>query len=73
MGRHRDSPSATSLPATPPAGQPITIRHLASHTSGIPDEVGPVTSVEETVAAAARLPLAYAPGAQVTRASPSPS
>jgi CubicO group peptidase (beta-lactamase class C family) len=32
-----DDPIATYLPGTPPAFQAITVRHLLTHTSGIPD------------------------------------
>src|SRR5262249_43606067 len=57
-----DVPIPEYLRQAPPHWGTITIRHLASHTSGVPDEVGPVSSVEAAVEAAARLPLEYAPG-----------
>jgi CubicO group peptidase (beta-lactamase class C family) len=60
-----DVPIGEYLRQVPPAWRSITLRHLASHTSGIPDEVGPVSSVEAAAAAAARLPLEYAPGEKV--------
>jgi CubicO group peptidase (beta-lactamase class C family) len=59
-----DAPIADYLPQAPAAWGAITLRHLASHTSGIPDHVGPVASVEAAVEAASRLPLEYVPGEQ---------
>lgn len=53
------------LPNAPQAWRPITLRHLADHSSGIPDNVnaGPNASLDDYVAAAAALPLVHAPGA----------
>ncbi len=53
------------LPNAPQTWQPITLRHLADHSSGIPDNVnaGPNASLDDYVAAAAALPLSHAPGA----------
>jgi CubicO group peptidase (beta-lactamase class C family) len=60
-----DDSVANYLPEAPPSWKPITIRQIASHTSGIPDQIGVVTSVEGTVEAAVRTPLEYDPGSQV--------
>lgn len=53
------------LPDAPESWSAITVRHLASHTSGISDEAGAMASVEETVRAAYDTPLAYEPGTRV--------
>ncbi|MDQ3855519.1 MAG: beta-lactamase family protein [Chloroflexota bacterium] len=53
------------LTEAPESWARISVRHLASHTSGIPDGVGEVESVEGAVTAAARLPLEYEPGSRV--------
>jgi CubicO group peptidase (beta-lactamase class C family) len=60
-----DDSVAKYLAKAPQAWRPITLRHLADHSSGIPDGVqaGPNASLDEYVAAAAALPLAHAPGA----------
>jgi CubicO group peptidase (beta-lactamase class C family) len=59
------APVPEYLPESPASWRAITVEHLASHTSGIPDDVGSVASVEEAVAAAARLPLESEPGEKV--------
>lgn len=53
------------LPNAPQAWRPVTLRHLADHSSGIPDDVraGPNASLDDYVLAAAAMPLAHAPGA----------
>jgi CubicO group peptidase (beta-lactamase class C family) len=53
------------LPNAPEAWRAITVRHLADHSSGIPDNVNvkPDATLDDYVAAAAVLPLAHAPGA----------
>ena len=48
------------LPEAPPAWKPITVRHLATHTSGLKEADG--TTAEAIVAAAMRQPLAHPPG-----------
>jgi CubicO group peptidase (beta-lactamase class C family) len=61
-----DAPLTAFFPEAPEAWRGITVRQLASHTSGLPDDLGqprPET-VEEIVAAAQRTPLAYAPGTE---------
>ena len=56
------------LPEAPAAWQPITVRHLLTHTSGIPDYTeGAVDyrrdyTEDELLAAAVRLPLEFTPG-----------
>lgn len=54
------------LPDAPAAWAPITLRHLATHSSGIRDDLGAgrEATLEQAVAAAAKLPLAHPPGAQ---------
>lgn len=61
-----DAPVGRYLPDAPPAWKDITLRHLADHSSGIPDNVPvkPEASLDDYVAAAAALPLAHAPGAR---------
>lgn len=53
------------LPTAPASWQAVTVRHLANHSSGIPDQVdaGPEASMDAYIEAAARLPLTHAPGA----------
>lgn len=60
-----DASVSQYLPQAPEAWRPITIRHLADHSSGIPDrvQVQPNATLDEYIAAAAALPLAHAPGA----------
>ncbi|MGB9992340.1 serine hydrolase domain-containing protein [Massilia sp. SM-13] len=60
-----DAGIARYLPAAPASWQAITVRHLANHSSGIPDrvDVGPEASMDEYIEAAAKLPLTHAPGA----------
>lgn len=60
-----DARVAEYLPQVPASWQAITLRHLALHTSGIPDDLGDVRSVEDAVDAASRLPLEYDPGEKV--------
>lgn len=62
-----DAPVAKYLPETPPAWQAITVRHLLTHTSGLPREFpafDPFKPQSETEAlkTAATLPLRFAPG-----------
>lgn len=53
------------LPEAPASWKPITLRHLATHTSGLPEVDGDkLPTVEAIVSAAARQPLAYAPGSR---------
>jgi CubicO group peptidase (beta-lactamase class C family) len=68
-GRLRlDDPIRRWFPEAPAAWQPITVRHLLTHTSGIPDYTeGQVDyrrdyTEEELVASAVRLPLEFPPG-----------
>lgn len=60
-----DDSVGTYLANAPQAWRPISLRHLADHSSGIPDkvQVGADATLDEYVAAAAALPLAHAPGA----------
>ncbi|UGQ47414.1 serine hydrolase domain-containing protein [Massilia endophytica] len=53
------------LPNAPGAWEPVTVRHLANHSSGIPDRVDtePNPALDAYIEAAAKLPLAHAPGA----------
>ena len=55
-----DDSVARFFPEAPEAWKPITVRHLATHTSGLP-EVDAATA-DAIVAAAMRQPLAHAPG-----------
>jgi CubicO group peptidase (beta-lactamase class C family) len=63
-----DEPIRRWLPEAPAAWQPITVRHLLTHTSGIPDYTeGAVDyrrdyTEDELLAAAVRLPLECPPG-----------
>ena len=63
-----DEPIRRYLPEAPPAWQPITVRHLLTHTSGIPDYTeGAVDyrrdyTEDELLAAAVRQPLEFRPG-----------
>jgi len=63
-----DDPLSKYLQDAPPAWRGITIRQLATHSSGIPDLPGLDLSPETTVAIAvkkvAELPLSHAPGDQ---------
>jgi CubicO group peptidase (beta-lactamase class C family) len=68
-GRLRlDDPVRRWFPEAPAAWQPITVRHLLTHTSGIPDYTeGAIDyrrdyTEDELLAAALRLPLEFAPG-----------
>jgi CubicO group peptidase (beta-lactamase class C family) len=60
-----DAGIARYLPNAPEAWKTITVRHLADHSSGIPDDVHvkPDATLDDYVAAAAAMPLAHAPGA----------
>jgi CubicO group peptidase (beta-lactamase class C family) len=60
-----DASIAHYLPNTPESWRAITVRHLADHSSGIPDNVHvkPDATLDDYVAAAAAMPLAHAPGA----------
>jgi CubicO group peptidase (beta-lactamase class C family) len=60
-----DAGIARYLPNAPEAWKAITVRHLADHSSGIPDNVNvkPDAALDDYVAAAAAMPLAHAPGA----------
>jgi CubicO group peptidase (beta-lactamase class C family) len=59
-----DANIARYLPNAPEAWRPVTVRHLADHSSGIPDnvKVKPDATLDDYVAAAAAMPLAHAPG-----------
>lgn len=63
-----DEPIRRWLPETPAFWQPITVRHLLTHTSGIPDYTeGAIDyrrdyTEDQLLAAATRLPLEFAPG-----------
>lgn len=53
------------LSTAPASWQAVTVRHLANHSSGIPDrvDVSAEASVDDYIEAAAKLPLTHAPGA----------
>ncbi|WP_067972473.1 serine hydrolase domain-containing protein [Nocardiopsis trehalosi] len=57
-----DAPAADYLPDTAPEG--VTVRHLLSHTSGLPNPtiVAPAQTLEEAVAGIQDLPLETRPG-----------
>ncbi|MXO59369.1 serine hydrolase [Altererythrobacter salegens] len=61
-----DSPISRYLPAAPAAWQPITVRMLANHTSGIPEapEEFTPTTLAEVFDWAKDKPLDWAPGSQ---------
>jgi CubicO group peptidase (beta-lactamase class C family) len=62
-----DDPVSRHLPDAPDSWKGITIRHLATHTSGLQRDPGgakPFASVDEAVAAAYKLPLEYEAGAR---------
>jgi CubicO group peptidase (beta-lactamase class C family) len=59
-----DDPISKYLPNAPEAWRKITIRHLATHSSGIPEGPAPsYQSVDAVVDAVAKLPLEHVPGA----------
>lgn len=60
-----DASIARYLPNAPEAWKAVTVRHLADHSSGIPDnvKVKPDATLDDYVAAAAAMPLTHAPGA----------
>lgn len=61
-----DAPVSRYLGEVPESWRPITVRHLASHTSGLPEGLGMssnATPLQVFEAAKAR-PLAYAPGSE---------
>jgi CubicO group peptidase (beta-lactamase class C family) len=60
-----DAGIADYLPNAPDAWRAITVRQLADHSSGIPDNVDAKAgaTLDDYVAAAAALPLAHPPGA----------
>ena len=61
-----DAPIARFFNGAPPDWRRITVRQLANHSSGLPDDLGtprPKT-VEAIVAAAMARPLAYQPGTE---------
>jgi CubicO group peptidase (beta-lactamase class C family) len=59
-----DDPVGRHLPDAPAAWDRVTVRHLASHTSGIPDDFGQasVRTAAEGFTALAKRPLDFAPG-----------
>lgn len=62
-----DAPVAKYLPDTPPPWQAITVRHLLTHTSGLPREFPAFDPFKpqaeaDTLKIAAALPLRFAPG-----------
>jgi CubicO group peptidase (beta-lactamase class C family) len=63
-----DDPVSKYLPDAPPAWKDVTVRNLATHTSGIPEAGGldttSLSTVAEIVAAAGKLPLRHAPGTE---------
>ena len=62
-----DDAVSRHLPDAPASWKGITIRHLATHTSGLQRDPGggkPFATVDEAVAAAYTLPLEYQPGAR---------
>ncbi len=61
-----DESVRTYLPQAPAAWQKITVRMLATHSSGLKFDLGQkkINSVDEAVAEACTLPLDYEPGAE---------
>ncbi|RAK63354.1 serine hydrolase domain-containing protein [Phenylobacterium kunshanense] len=61
-----DAPIDRYLGAVPDGWRPITVRHLASHTSGLPEGLGMPSSAtpQQVLEAAKGRPLAYTPGAE---------
>ena len=61
-----DDPITKYIPEAPEAWRPITIRHLATHSSGLSDAypTEKIKTADEAIQAAAKLPLAYAPGSR---------
>jgi D-alanyl-D-alanine carboxypeptidase len=64
-----DDPVSRHLEGTPPAWQPITIRHLMAHTAGLPRESpafepNKVKSDAEIVKATYAMPLRFPPGSK---------
>jgi CubicO group peptidase (beta-lactamase class C family) len=58
-----DDPVTKHLPEAPAAWQSITLRHLASHTAGLKDDLGHgFETAAEAVKLAAGLPLDFTPG-----------
>ncbi len=63
-----DDPIRRYFPGGPAAWEAVTVRHLLTHTSGIPDYTDGLVDYrrdyteDELVATAARLPLEFAPG-----------
>ena len=63
-----DDPISRYFPEGPPAWRSITVRHLLTHTSGIPDYTDSIVDYrrdygeDELVGIAARLPPAFRPG-----------
>lgn len=61
-----DAPISRYLGAVPESWRPITVRRLASHTSGLPEGLGMPSSAtpQQVLEAAMARPLAYAPGSE---------
>lgn len=61
-----DDPLTTFFPDAPPSWAGIRVAHLATHTSGLDDDLGQPRpqGVDAIVAAAQRRPLLYAPGSE---------
>ena len=61
-----DDPITKYIPEAPEAWRPITIRHLATHSSGLSDAypTEKIKTADEAIPPAAKLPLAYTPGSR---------
>jgi CubicO group peptidase (beta-lactamase class C family) len=66
---HLDDPINQYLDSIPPTWHPITIRHLLTHTSGIPDYLADMrrdfpnqTSPKQVMQAVGQIPLKFLPG-----------
>ena len=61
-----DAPVTRYLDDVPESWSAITIRHLASHSAGIKDDLGPIATTLEGYEAMKRLPPEFAPGERST-------
>lgn len=61
-----DDPVTKHISAAPESWKQITVRHLATHSSGLSDAypTEKIKTADEAIQAAAKLPLAYTPGSR---------
>jgi CubicO group peptidase (beta-lactamase class C family) len=58
-----DDPVAKHLPGTPESWRGMTVRHLATHTSGVADDIGEgVATLDDAIRSALQRPLTHPPG-----------